>query len=157
MENKQEPKTVQREHAKSALLLCVCLAVGIGMAVYSGSVPFALLTAGACVAVVWLFAAHSKKLSGPVIEMIGVCIDTDQGNSPASIGKRMLFDLTSAITLASCTYVFDCDGKILTLRTTTPQRFFRKKKYRLYLSQDAVKETDGGLTADSLCGFDAIK
>lgn len=148
MENNKEPKAVQRERVKSALVLCACIAVGIGMTVRTGSAPFTMLAIVVCTAAVWLYILYWKKMSGPVVTYTGVCLDNDRHLAPLEIGKHIISDKR--------TYLFDMGGKLLTLHSETPLRFARGKAYKLYLPQNAVKETDDGFEASALCSFESV-
>lgn len=148
MENNREPKAVQRERVKGALVLCACVAVGIWMAISTGSVPFALLAVVVCAAAVWLYLLYWRKMSGPVVSYTGVCVDNDKHFAPLEIGKHIISDKR--------TYLFDMGGKLLTLHSETPLRFTRGKAYKLYLPQNAVKESDGGFVASGPFSFEPV-
>lgn len=148
MESKQEPKAVQRERVKGALIFCVALAIGIGVGIQTGNALFILFDIAVCAAAVWIYVLYWKKMSGPVVTYTGVCLDNDKHFAPLEIGKHIITDKR--------TYLFDIGGKLLTLHSETPLRFARGKAYKLYLPQTAVKETSDGIEATALSSFETV-
>lgn len=131
--NNQLPRAITREHMKNLLYLAIIFLVAVITCIEVHSVPYLILIIAACIAAVILQHKRWLKAEKNKFEFVGTCID-----SGSFIQGKMLKDLLGL----NQKYIFEGNGKVLTLLLQSHVPFHKGKTYHLYLPEPESGDND---------------